>query len=299
MGGDMLTLSADASRPTSFWQLHPATSVGSGASPQEPNKQVLLRSAIKNDIGPGKKFGPDGGWQAYPGWSVVCDLLEPSLFDSGRALVKSSVAWKEALSEELPTESLHMTVWYAAQSCIGKVGASVVKEALDKFALAVQDNGGVWACGVKVRRPSERLNMQLIIDSVEPNAAFAELRDALKAAVDLSHHEPKVLHVNLGWYWLWQPEDPEAAVGSLEAAYKEFESVLERNGRRVPLKLPHLAHYPDMAHFPQTLCQSATPQQAAAPESASESSAKRRRSDVRDGCSRINTIQGAAGTAAD
>lgn len=250
--GNMLTLSADKASPASHWHLRP----GTGGT----HSLRSVDSFVKGDVGAGKKFGLNGHWQAFPGWTMVCDLVGPSLFDSPRALVESSLAGRECLSDTLPNKSLHMTVCGLAE--ISNASVSALKTVLDEFALSAAKNGGVWACGVTVREPEERLNMHLYIESVEPKEAFAKLREDLKTLT--GDAKDSKLHITLGWYWLWKPDDHKAAVCSLAAAHEAVDAVLKRNNRRLPLKFPHLANYPDMAHFPQTLSQNAVSPDATA-----------------------------------
>ncbi len=117
------------------------------------------------------------------------------------------------------------------------------------------------ACGVTVRHKGGGRAIRLDVAAVEPAAPFEALRRALRAAAgDKTTENPNKLHVNLGWYRLWNSESKEQqrfSIESLGPAEKELREALAtisvaaglKNGE-LPLVLPHLSNYPNMASFP-------------------------------------------------
>merc|ERR1712232_783948 len=251
--GNALTVSQDVHSPFSRWHFQPLD--------PKNKKRGLLQSFVQGDVGRNRKFNYDGSWNPCQGWSVVSDVVNPSIFKDARALAQESSGGRECLSDTLPIDSLHMTVCGFDSIGEGK-NHDKIKKLLDTFALEVKSSGKRFeACKVTVRPPKKGLNMQLQIGQVEPKAPFDKLRDGLKRLTREKKDEPAdgKLHVNQ-WYWLYASHDPAKAERSLEKAQKAVEAVLKKNNGRLPLSFPHLANYPHMASFPKTLCQSAVPE---------------------------------------
>ena len=86
------------------------------------------------------------------------------------------------------------------------------------------------------------------------NKAKAAAGKAAGAAADLAKAADDKLHINLGWYRLWNPSKEWSApvIASLEPAFAELVRALEAQtvACEVPLALPHLSNYLSMAEFP-------------------------------------------------
>ena len=73
--GEMLALGVATERPTEHWHIEQIDA--SGWSLLRCTARAIPRR-VKADVGPKQKFGADGHWQRFEGYSVVADLAEPA-----------------------------------------------------------------------------------------------------------------------------------------------------------------------------------------------------------------------------
>ena len=244
------------------WCFEPVRSPGADASWLHlRSPSAIMRSTSTGAVGPMQKFSWSGAVQSFPGFSVIADVMPAAqdLFVHGRKLVEQSAKGRILLSDTLPLSSLHMTL------CgFDEVGSMQRRADFDvilaDFAVSCH-NQQFRGCGVTVRKGGSGKAIRLDVASVEPQAPFLELRQKLKDLCGKTKDNPEngKLHVNLGWYMLWEPPQEQQAIvdASLEPAYAELTEALARISERfglkegeVPLSLPHLSNYPDMASFP-------------------------------------------------
>ena len=241
------------------WCFEPVAINGADASWLHLRSPAAIRRVGEKDVGLMKKFAWSGAVQSFPGFSVIADVLPAAqdFFVHGRKLVEESAKGRMLLSDTLPLSSLHMTL--CGFNEVG-IEQTQVNQLLMDFAASCH-NQQFRGCGVTVRQGGPGKAIRLDVASVEPQAPFLELRQALRDLCGKAKDNPEdgKLHVNLGWYILWEPPQEQQVIvdASLEPACAELTEALARiavtfglKEGEVPFSLPHLSNYPDMASFP-------------------------------------------------